>query len=172
MLSKPAPSPWPPRVSGGHLVGMAWGFPGGRGAHPPAIKASSLPLASQCLWRAPSWDGMGVPGRAGAHPPAILPMGTACSSGGETETMMWFMYARSSRCERLMGFPSRCSPSSESRGCLKSTECRGFRMSGCMIGLGISWMTRVPSCRGLAGLGWGSDDGGQWLFSMGDTDSG
>jgi hypothetical protein len=30
-----------------------------------------------------------------------------------------------------------------------------------MMGLGISWMTRVLSCRGLVALGWASDDGGQ-----------
>lgn len=85
---------------------------------------------------------------------------------------MWFMYARSSRWDRLMGFPSLCSPSSESRDCLKSTECRGLRISGCMMGLGISWITRVLSCLGLGGFWWDSEDGGQWLFSMGDTDSG
>lgn len=71
-----------------------------------------------------------------------------------------------------MGFPSLCSPSSESLDCLKSTECRGFRIKGCMMGLGISWITRVLSCRGLDGFWWGSEDGGQWLFSMGDTDRG
>lgn len=60
-----------------------------------------------------------------------------------------------------MGFPSLCIPSSESRDCLKSTECRGFRIKGCMMGLGISWITRVLSCQGLEGFGLDSEDAGQ-----------
>lgn len=70
-----------------------------------------------------------------------------------------------------MGLTSLCSPSSDNLGGLKS-ECLGFSIKGCMIGLGISWMTLVFSWRGLEGFWSTSEGGGQWLFSIGDTERG
>lgn len=86
--------------------------------------------------------------------------------------MMWFMYANSSRWDKLMGFTSLCSPSSDNLEALTSTECLGLNIKGCMMGLGISWITLVFSWRGLEGF-WDTSEGvGQWLFSRGDTERG